>query len=168
MSAGVRTPATGATASRKWPMDKVLSAWSRQGGLRYVDDDGTEIDSDVIFSDRSWLPMIAARAEIDARRLFDISLGAEFYDDSAAFFGIAVRPILIERNEHDQFATAEQMVRAAVISNAAKEILGINRMNQVIRVADRLRLLQGESAAEPAGERAAVAEAESGAAGLRG
>lgn len=131
------------SGARKFDMRAVLSEWSVQSGLRFMNGD-QEVPVAEVFSERTWLPMIVSRAEVSATELFQLaSLGCNLFEDQAAAFGVAVKPVYVERNERDEFANVEQMLKAALLLHATRQIFDIHRMRQVIRLDERMRHVQG-------------------------
>lgn len=134
------------TGVRKFDMAEVLVEWSQQAGLRFMDGD-REVAASAVFSERSWLPMIVSRAEVDANGVFQLAgLGFDLYEDPSADFGVAVKKVYVERNGRDEFASLEQMLKAALLVHSARDLLEIRRMRQVIRVDERMRVIQGLAA----------------------
>lgn len=144
--------ATNGAGVRRFDMGEVLAEWSRLSGLRFMDGD-KEVEARAVFSERSWLPMIVSRAELDASALFQLAgLGFDLYEDPAADFGVAVKKVWVERNSRDEFASLEQMLKAALLVHSARDLLEIRRMRQVIRVDQRMRVVQGQAAGPEAGQ----------------
>jgi hypothetical protein len=141
-------------AVRKFDMGEVLAEWSSQAGLRFMDGD-REVAARAVFSERSWLPMIVSRAELDASGIFQLAgLGFDLYEDSSADFGVAVKPVYVERNERNEFASVEQMLKAALLVHSARDLLEIHRMRQVVRIDERMRVVQGMAAGQEAAQAA--------------